>query len=104
MNCMQPPANLVGLEQPYRKDCTGENGRSLERGNGHDHGCLAGIGAICEVAESPAGRHLNQSTLDAIGFGRLVIGCAEICAVQCWVSVRPCELRFPSAIGYLQSN
>ena len=71
---MSPPANVIGLDQPYRKDCTGENGCCLWRKKSHDLGWLAEIGGVWRVAGLPTGRHPHQSTLDAIGFAEVVIG------------------------------
>ena len=74
MRYMQPPANVVGLDQPYRKDCTGENCRCLLRENSHDLGCLVEMGNVGSVADPLSERHPNQSTLDANGSGESVIG------------------------------
>ena len=80
MKYMAPPANVIGLDQPYRKDCTGDARCCLWRENSHDRGCLAEIGDIFSVAEPPTGRHPNQSILDAIGSGASVISmCRDLC-------------------------
>ena len=51
MKYMQPPANVISLDQPYRKDCTGEDGWCLRRENSRDLGCLMGMGRVGSVAD-----------------------------------------------------
>lgn len=46
MRYMSPPANVIGLEPRYRKDCTGEDRCYLWLENSHDLGYLAEIGDI----------------------------------------------------------
>ena len=55
MKYMQPPANVISLDQPYRKDCTGEDCWCLWREDSHDLGCLVEMGHTGSVADRRVG-------------------------------------------------
>ena len=55
MKYMHPPVNVISLDQPYRKDCTGEDSWCLWRENRRDLGCLVGMGRVDSVADLRVG-------------------------------------------------